>query len=185
MKYRGVIVLLLVVATLIALPSKSGAQNFEANDYADSYYAQYEDNGTKRKNITLATRNDIRIGAGVPGGVSIISLQGFLMAVSGNTYFGLNDFFTPETTYLTPLSFEYNRYRKEWLVVGVKLHYSQIEGICTTPRVAHIRAELETTLWAPWRTSVLSICAESVFNSTRDVLWVLVFASPISQHSRH
>lgn len=128
MKYRGVIVLLLVVATLIALPSKSSAQNFEANDYADSYYTQYEDNGTKRKNITLATRNDIRIGAGVPGGVSIISLQGFLMAVSGNTYFGLNDFFTPETTYLTPLSFEYNRYRKEWLVVGVKLHYSQIEG---------------------------------------------------------
>lgn len=133
MKYGGVIVLLLVVATLMALPSKSSAQNFEANDYADSYYAQYEDNGTKRKNITLATRNDIRIGAGVPGGTSMLSLQGFLLGITGSSHFAANDFFRPETTYITPISFEYNHYRNEWLVIGVKAHFSAIEGDIHAP----------------------------------------------------
>lgn len=118
---------------MVMLPSEAFAQSYELSNSTDISYVQYEDNDVKRKNITLPTRNDIRIGAGVPGGVSMLSLQGFLLGVTGSSHFAANDFFSPETTYITPISLEYNHYRNEWLVIGVKAHFSAIEGDIHAP----------------------------------------------------
>ena len=118
---------------MVMLPSEAFAQSYELSNSTGISYVQYEDNDVKRKNITLPTRNDIRIGAGVPGGVSMLSLQGFLLGVTGSSHFAANDFFSPETTYITPISLEYNHYRNEWLVIGVKAHFSAIEGDIHAP----------------------------------------------------
>ena len=131
--YHHIASILLLLMLMVMLPSEAFAQSYELSNSTDISYVQYEDNDVKRKNITLPTRNDIRIGAGVPGGVSILSLQGFLMGVTGSSHFAANDFFSPETTYITPISLEYNHYRNEWLVIGVKAHFSAIEGDIHAP----------------------------------------------------
>lgn len=131
--YHRIASILLLLMLMVMLPSEAFAQSYELSNSTDISYVQYEDNDVKRKNITLPTRNDIRIGAGVPGGVSMLSLQGFLLGVTGSSHFAANDFFSPETTYITPISFEYNHYRNEWLVIGVKAHFSAIEGDIHAP----------------------------------------------------
>lgn len=131
--YHRIASILLLLMLMVMLPSEAFAQSYELSNSTDISYVQYEDNDVKRKNITLPTRNDIRIGAGVPGGVSMLSLQGFLLGVTGSSHFAANDFFSPETTYITPISLEYNHYRNEWLVIGVKAHFSAIEGDIHAP----------------------------------------------------
>lgn len=131
--YHRIASILLLLMLMVMLPSEAFAQSYELSNSTGISYVQYEDNDVKRKNITLPTCNDIRIGAGVPGGVSILSLQGFLMGVTGSSHFAANDFFSPETTYITPISLEYNHYRNEWLVIGVKAHFSAIEGDIHAP----------------------------------------------------
>lgn len=131
--YHHIASILLLLMLMVMLPSEAFAQSYELSNSTGISYVQYEDNDVKRKNITLPTRNDIRIGAGVPGGVSMLSLQGFLLGVTGSSHFAANDFFSPETTYITPISLEYNHYRNEWLVIGVKAHFSAIEGDIHAP----------------------------------------------------
>ena len=131
--YHRIASILLLLMLMVMLPSEAFAQSYELSNSTDISYVQYEDNDVKRQNITLPTRNDIRIGAGVPGGTSMLSLQGFLLGVTGSSHFAANDFFSPKTTYITPISFEYNHYRNEWLVIGVKAHFSAIEGDIHAP----------------------------------------------------
>ena len=131
--YHRIASILLLLMLMVMLPSEAFAQSHELSNSTDTSYAQHVDYNANRKNITLPTRNDIRIGAGVPGGTSMLSLQGFLLGVTGSSHFAANDFFSPETTYITPISFEYNHYRNEWLVIGVKAHFSAIEGDIHAP----------------------------------------------------
>ena len=131
--YHRIASILLLLMLMVMLPSEVFSQSHELSSSTDTSYAQHVDYNAKRKNITLPTRNDIRIGAGLPGGTSMLSLQGFLLGVTGSSHFAANDFFSPETTYITPISFEYNHYRNEWLVIGVKAHFSAIEGDIHAP----------------------------------------------------
>lgn len=154
MKRKCCIALLTLITIVVVLPSKSSAQDYEYEYSAESYYEQYGDNGIEGKNITLPTRNEIRIGAGAPGATSILNLQGLLLGVTGNSHFSLNDFFSPDTKYITPLSFEYNRYRKKWLVVGVKMHYSSVERDLYDPESGEYQGRVGNHLigaMANWR----------------------------------
>ena len=125
MKHKYSIALLILVATLVVLPSKLSAQTYEFRDSTGIYRVEYIANKEVSK-PAHAWRNDIRVGIGMPGALSILSLNGVTTGEIVETIFDTraSNYYYSSYIYIPPLTLEYSGYVKDWLLIGGKASFS-------------------------------------------------------------
>ena len=125
MKRKFKITLLLLVA-LIALPLELSAQTYEFRDSTGIYRVQYISKTEKNTIPSRAWRNDIRIGIGMPGALSVLSLNGVTTGEIVETIFDTraSNYYYSSYIYIPPLTLEYSGYVKDWLLIGGKASFS-------------------------------------------------------------
>ena len=117
----------LILLLWVVLPSGALAQSFEQRDYSISSEESYSHNSyddDKEDYRTLYWHDDIRLSAGFPGGVSLVALQGIFVALVAESGIGINDYFSPSTTYIHPITLEYNHSLNNWIMLGAKLNFT-------------------------------------------------------------
>ena len=122
MKRKFKITLLLLAVALIALPLELSAQTYEFRDSTGIYRVQYTPKTESSKVTSHAWRNDIRIGIGMPGYLSILSLSGVTTGeiIEAMVDTRATDHYHSSYIYIPPLTLEYSGYVKDWLLIGGK-----------------------------------------------------------------
>lgn len=126
MRHKCHITLLILLVTLIAMPCKTSAQRYEFEDSEGTYQVEYVSKSHKNNNPFYTWHDDIRFSVGMPGGLSIIALRGLYIGLMDDSAIILNEYFSPATTYIPPITIEYNHYIKDWFVLGAKGNFSGI-----------------------------------------------------------
>jgi hypothetical protein len=109
----------------MALPAKLSAQVHEFRDSTGIYRVEYVAN---RENTATARnwRNDIRIGIGMPGVLSIHTLYGGTAGDIVDEMFDTRaaDHYHSSVIFIPPLTLEYSGYIKDWLLIGGKAMFA-------------------------------------------------------------
>ena len=126
MKHKCHITLLILLAALIAMPCKTSAQRYEFEDSEGTYQVEYVSKSHKNNNPFYTWHDDLRISVGAPGGYTVLALHGLFVDFVGENPIALDDYFSPSTTFIPPISIEYNHYVKDWFTMGVKGDFTTI-----------------------------------------------------------
>ena len=120
MKRKCLITLLILLVSLVTLPYKTSAQRYKFEDSEGTYKVEYVSKAQKNNTPFYTWHDDLRISVGAPGGYTVLALHGLFVDFIGSNPIALDDYFSPSTTFVPPISIEYNHYVKDWFTMGAK-----------------------------------------------------------------